>query len=125
MGTQAQPATELLHRRKRRHPGADLADQGQRRQLTDPLDHREVQPHHVVENRCSSRYDPVRAWAISASLALHCLSRYLANAVCKFHAARASNCNGWWPARAVRTMATVWLRILRMIRWHRCHRSFA
>jgi hypothetical protein len=30
-------------------------------------------------NRCSSRYDPVKAWAIWASLALQPLSRYLAN----------------------------------------------
>src|SRR5262249_17519450 len=51
IGTQPQPATELLHRRKPRHPRADLADHGQRRQLADPLDLRQVQPDHVVQRR--------------------------------------------------------------------------
>jgi hypothetical protein len=40
------------------------------------------------------RYVPVNAWAISASLALHCLSRYLAN----FSGARV-------PRRIARRMA--------------------
>src|SRR5262249_1103310 len=51
VGTQAQPAPELLHRREPRHPRADLADHGQRRQLADPLDLRQVQPDHVVQRR--------------------------------------------------------------------------
>src|SRR6516165_2487181 len=51
IGTQPQPATELLHRRELRYPRADLADQGQRRQLADPLDLRQVQPDHVVQRR--------------------------------------------------------------------------
>src|SRR5262249_44556849 len=51
VGTQPQPTTELLHTREPRHPRADLADQGQRRQLADPLDLRQVQPDHVVQRR--------------------------------------------------------------------------
>src|SRR5262249_10927147 len=61
VGTQPQPATELLHRRELRHLRADLADYRQRCQLTDPLDLRQVQPHHVVQ-RCpdveTGRVDP-------------------------------------------------------------------
>jgi len=49
----------------------------------------------------------------------------LANAVCKFHAAKASSCIGGWPARRLISARAVWLRILRISRWHRCHRSLA
>src|SRR5262249_48762399 len=51
IGTQPQPTTELLYRREPRSPRADLADHGQRRQLADPLDLRQVQPDHVVQRR--------------------------------------------------------------------------
>src|SRR5262249_5267022 len=51
VGTQPQPATELLYRGELRHLRADLADDRQRRQLADPLDLGQVQSHHIVQRR--------------------------------------------------------------------------
>ena len=50
----------------------------------------------------------------------------LANAVCKYQAVSSrSKDSGGQPARNVRYTSAVWLRTLRITRWHRCHRSFA
>src|SRR5262249_60618503 len=52
VGAQPQPAAEPLHAREPRQARrADLADQGQRRQLANPLDLGQVQARHVVQRR--------------------------------------------------------------------------
>jgi hypothetical protein len=77
---------------------------------------------------CQARHwstTKLRPWQLPHRSTLSRRLNDLANAVCKFHAASASSCMGRLPARKLIRARAVWLRTLRITRWHRCPKSFA